>query len=112
MSNRPLTPDEARQMFAAQDEARANRAWLEAERERGRCGQPVRGDEGGCQLDAGHRGHHSTVTFGCDGCGKRYRGRPHATAPDGEYPHGLQFCFLCSAEQGPAGRDAYRHGEG
>lgn len=34
MTNRPLTPDEVRAMHAAQDEARANRAWHDAEAER------------------------------------------------------------------------------
>lgn len=62
-----------------------------------RCEHPVRGG-GTCQLDPGHRGYHSTVTFGCDGCGKTRRGQPHTYAPDGEYPRGLQFCFLCSGE--------------
>lgn len=58
------------------------------------CAAPVRGG-GTCRLDAGHRGYHSTVVFGCDGCGKTYRGQPYGYAPDGEYPRGLQFCFLC-----------------
>lgn len=31
----------------------------------------------------------------CDGCGRWLAGYPHATAPDGEYPNGLGFCFLC-----------------
>lgn len=35
----------------------------------------------------------------CDGCGRWLPGSPHRTAPDGEYPNGLQFCFLCSAPQ-------------
>jgi hypothetical protein len=59
------------------------------------CGCAVRGG-GECKLDPGHRGHHAQVTFGCDGCGKTFRGEAHATAPDGEYPHGLRFCFLCT----------------
>jgi len=63
------------------------------------CGQMVRGG-GSCQLDEGHRGAHSAVTFGCDGCGKTLRGRPFETAPDGEYPRGLGFCFLCVMEAG------------
>jgi hypothetical protein len=61
------------------------------------CDQPVRGG-GTCRLDPGHRGYHSTVTFGCDGCDKTRRGQPHRTSPDGEYPNGLHFCFLCSGE--------------
>lgn len=37
----------------------------------------------------------------CDGCGRwlppsSYLGG--ATGPDGEYPHGLKFCFLCVRE--------------
>jgi hypothetical protein len=62
------------------------------------CDAPVRGG-GTCGLDPGHEGHHATVVFTCDGCGKRYRGQPHRTGPDGEYPDGLHFCFLCSDEQ-------------
>jgi hypothetical protein len=31
----------------------------------------------------------------CDGCGRWLPGRPYRTAPDGEYPNGLSFCFLC-----------------
>ena len=62
------------------------------------CDAPVRGC-GKCSLRPDHRGHHSTVTFACDGCDGRFRGYPHRTAPDGEFPTGLKFCFLCSAEQ-------------
>lgn len=32
----------------------------------------------------------------CDGCDRWLSGQPHKTAPDGEYPNGLGFCFLCS----------------
>lgn len=59
------------------------------------CGARVRGG-GTCLLDPSHSGHHSTVTFACDSCGRRYRGKPTATSRDGEYPDGLQFCFLCA----------------
>lgn len=69
------------------------------------CGEPVRGG-GTCQLDPGHSGYHSTVVFGCDGCGATRRGYPHAYAPDGEYPQGLQFCFLCAGP--PAKREYLR----
>jgi hypothetical protein len=62
------------------------------------CGAAVRGG-GRCALDAGHRGHHSTVAFRCDACGKTRRGAPHAYGDDGEYREAMQFCFLCSAEQ-------------
>jgi hypothetical protein len=58
------------------------------------CAHLVKGG-GLCELNAGHRGYHSTVTFACDGCGKRRRGRPHRYARDGEYERGLAFCFLC-----------------
>lgn len=44
--------------------------------------------------------------YGCDGCGKYWPGQPHAYGQDGEYPRGLQFCFLCSGE--PAARQARR----
>jgi hypothetical protein len=37
--------------------------------------------------------------WGCDGCDRWLPGQPHATAPDGEYPNGLHFCFLCSSPQ-------------
>lgn len=42
----------------------------------------------------------------CDGCGAWRPGYPYATAPDGEYPDGLAFCFLCAGP--PAARDADR----
>ena len=32
----------------------------------------------------------------CDGCGRWLPGQPHATAPDGEFPNGLSYCFLCT----------------
>lgn len=53
-----------------------------------------------CQLDEGHRGHHSAVTFGCDACGRQRRGYPHAVAMnpwDGEVEY--QECFLCNRER-------------
>ena len=60
------------------------------------CGAPVRGfPNEKCSLPADHKGTHSCVTFSCDGCGKTRRGQPWATAHDGEYLHGLKFCFLC-----------------
>ncbi len=58
------------------------------------CDAPVRGG-GTCQLAAGHRGYHSTVTFTCDACGEVRRGQPHQWGRDGEYEHGLAYCFLC-----------------
>ena len=61
------------------------------------CDQPVRGG-GNCQLDPGHRGHHSTVVYRCDGCCKARRGQPHRWSRDGEYEKGLAFCFLCVLE--------------
>lgn len=33
--------------------------------------------------------------WSCDSCDGWFPGRPYRTAPDGEYPNGLQFCFLC-----------------
>lgn len=66
------------------------------ESRRGSCGAPVRGG-GTCTLDYGHHSKgHSTVTFVCDACGKARRGYPAAYGRDGEYPQGLQFCFLCA----------------
>ena len=64
------------------------------------CGQPVRGG-GECSLDSGHRGHHSTVVFVCEGCGKTRRGQPHATEliiVFGEIDDRFEFCFLCSGQ--------------
>jgi hypothetical protein len=61
------------------------------------CGHPVRGMPGYmCLLDPGHNLGHSAVVFTCDGCGKTRRGQPHAWARDGEYEHGMAFCFLCA----------------
>jgi hypothetical protein len=40
-----------------------------------------------------------SADWACDGCDRWLPGQPHRTAPDGEYPNGLQFCFLCSAPQ-------------
>jgi hypothetical protein len=60
------------------------------------CGAAVRGG-GVCMLDAQHRGHHSTVVFRCDGCGKRRRGTPHQQTWDGE-EYTMAFCFLCCLE--------------
>ena len=37
--------------------------------------------------------------WGCDGCERWLPGHPYATAPDGEYPSGLSFCFLCASPQ-------------
>lgn len=65
------------------------------ENRRGSCGAPVRGG-GTCTLDYGHRKGHSTITFVCDACGHARRGTPYAYGRDGEYPQGLQFCFLCA----------------
>jgi hypothetical protein len=31
----------------------------------------------------------------CDGCDRWLPGHPYRSAPDGEYPNGLHFCFLC-----------------
>jgi hypothetical protein len=46
---------------------------------------------GKCRMDKDHRGRHSTVVFGCDGCGKTVRGTPASSHPD----EGVAFCFLC-----------------
>lgn len=56
------------------------------------CSEPVRGG-GDCTLDHGHGGHHSTVTYACDGCDKRRRGYPYQC--DTYYDDTLRFCFLC-----------------
>lgn len=64
----------------------------------GVCGHAMRGGRF-CTMNHDHRGRHASVTYLCDGCGKRRRGQPHRWAPDGEYEMGLAFCFMCSAEQ-------------
>lgn len=61
------------------------------------CGARVRGARGAtCELRPFHSGHHSTVVFHCDGCSGVFRGYPTTTARDGEYEHGLAFCYLCA----------------
>jgi len=67
------------------------------------CGATVRSSGGEtCKLAPGHTGHHATIAFICDGCGKHRRGSPVACSRDGEYENGLGFCFLCvkQAERG------------
>lgn len=58
------------------------------------CPHPIRNTT--CQLDEGHRGRHSTVTFYCDSCGQRRRGQPEASAynPWDGLPE-ADFCWLC-----------------
>ena len=61
------------------------------------CGQNVRGG-GTCALDEGHTGHHSTVTFGCDGCGRTLRGAAHevvSVMAYGVQDDVLAYCFMC-----------------
>jgi hypothetical protein len=48
-----------------------------------------------CVMDKGHEGRCSSVTFYCDGCGKRRRGRPHRTAYDPDGVPDAHFCFMC-----------------
>ena len=61
------------------------------------CNHELRGG-GLCQLDAGHRGRHSSVFFLCDGCGKRRRGQPHQHLGTWDDDSGLVFCFMCCLE--------------
>jgi hypothetical protein len=63
------------------------------------CARPMRG--GTCNLEAGHRGRHTTVAWSCDGCGKLRRGSPTVRDPEGGW-----FCFLCAPAQ-----DTRRHHE-
>lgn len=59
-----------------------------------KCNRPLR--TGSCQMDAGHRGRCSTVTFFCDGCGQTRRGYPYSAERnphDGEVE--VVFCFMC-----------------
>jgi len=57
-------------------------------RDDGLCGHPMRG--GTCNMDAGHRGRHTTCAWECDGCGKRQRSQPAATHPEAGW-----YCFMC-----------------
>jgi hypothetical protein len=60
------------------------------------CGAPVRGSDEPCHLSAGHRPHHSAVTFDCDGCGRTVRGVPYrigAVSHTSDEEFG--FCFPC-----------------
>lgn len=52
------------------------------------CLEPSR--YGLCLLDKGHSKSHSAVVYYCDGCGKRRRGRPHASNEE------VAICFLCA----------------
>lgn len=67
------------------------------------CGHRMRGGMR-CNMDPDHRGRHSSVAWVCDGCGRRRRSAVHSHAPDGEYPMGLHFCFMCA---GPPARSEY-----
>jgi hypothetical protein len=52
---------------------------------------------GPCELEAGHKGRHSTEVFVCEACGKARRGKPAAEAVDGHPDEGayMKFCFMC-----------------
>jgi hypothetical protein len=53
-----------------------------------KCDHPMRG--GLCNMDAGHKGRHSTVAWRCDGCGETRRSYPSAW-----HPEAGRFCFMC-----------------
>lgn len=61
------------------------------------CDTPLR--TGPCQMDAGHKGRHSTAVFTCDACGKRRRGQPfrynEVRLGDGSVDDVFGFCFMC-----------------
>jgi hypothetical protein len=63
-----------------------------------RCQHIMRGTEDLCALDEGHKGRHSGTAWTCDGCGRKLRGTPTASAPDGPEPDcgWMDFCFLCA----------------
>jgi hypothetical protein len=68
-----------------------------------RCEKPVRGFPGEkCQLDYGHGGYHSCVTFVCEDCGRVCRGTPHRTSyvtlGDGSIDDVFQYCWICSGD--------------
>ena len=60
---------------------------------------------GRCELPAGHRGRHTTVTFVCDGCGNTRRGTPAETSEvrlgDGSVDDVFVFCFPCAKAPTP-----------
>ena len=35
------------------------------------------------------------MSYVCDSCDKERPGQPYRTSRDGEYEHGLKFCFPC-----------------
>lgn len=55
------------------------------------CLHPTR--NGPCLLKPQHRGHHATVVFYCDCCGKARRGTPHQS--DGE----IAICYPCYIQE-------------
>ena len=57
----------------------------------------VRLKDGGDSIGIGSDGLRA-ADWGCDACGRYLAGVPYATAPDGEYPNGLAFCFLCAKQ--------------
>ncbi len=70
-------------------------------KERGWSYEPPRRAAYVVLLEAGIEFHASpddlrAADWGCDGCNRWLPGRPYATAPDGEYPNGLQFCWVCA----------------
>jgi hypothetical protein len=60
---------------------------------REQCGHVTR--YGPCNMEAGHRGRHTTQAWTCNGCGKRRRGRPTAFDPEGD-----AYCFMCAPTGG------------
>jgi hypothetical protein len=69
---------------------RPMRGWTVASAGRGNSSTHTH--HGFCLLDKGHKGRHSTVVFGCDGCGRTLRGEPAVVHNE----QGVQFCYLCS----------------
>lgn len=60
-----------------------------------RCEQPMR--DGTCQMDAGHRGRHTTVAYYCDYCGKTRRSVEtfFERQSDGYDEPVADVCFMC-----------------
>lgn len=48
-----------------------------------------------CQLDADHKGRHTSVAFWCDSCQKYRRGTPARIECDGNGDPDVSLCWFC-----------------
>lgn len=63
------------------------------------CGHPLR--DGPCQMDAGHKGRHTTVAFRCELCDKTRRGnwrdnKRNVYGYDHEVIETFAVCWFCT----------------